>query len=150
MIGGGTGGWDVPVGGMGAVSGGLAAAAAGHGAETPPGPRFTPSIRTVRCATGSTVRSIGQARSWCWRRDTDVLAEFGRMIRSRGKPGAQVKVNLLLNRLPRLRDETVTPEQAFGGTFHINENYSQLEAAYSRPPTASFPIHCPARSTAIR
>ena len=36
-------------------------------------------------------------------------------------PGAQVKVNLMLRRLPRLRDETVTPEQAFGGTFHINE-----------------------------
>ena len=35
--------------------------------------------------------------------------------------GAQVKVNLMLRRLPRLRDETVTAEQAFGGTFHINE-----------------------------
>ena len=42
-----------------------------------------------------------------------------------------MKVNLLLRRLPRLRDETVTPEQAFGGTFHINENYSQLDAAYA-------------------
>ena len=33
LLGGGTGDWDVPVGGMGAVSGALAAAAAGHGAE---------------------------------------------------------------------------------------------------------------------
>ena len=33
LIGGGTGDWDVPIGGMGAVSGALAAAAAGHGAE---------------------------------------------------------------------------------------------------------------------
>lgn len=33
LVGGGTGDWDVPVGGMGAVSGALAAAAAGFGAE---------------------------------------------------------------------------------------------------------------------
>ncbi len=33
LLGGGTGDWDVPVGGMGAVSGALAGAAAGHGAE---------------------------------------------------------------------------------------------------------------------
>jgi phytoene dehydrogenase-like protein len=47
-------------------------------------------------------------------------------------PGAQVKVNLMLRRLPRLRDDSVTPEQAFGGTFHINETFSQLETAYTR------------------
>jgi phytoene dehydrogenase-like protein len=47
-------------------------------------------------------------------------------------PGAQVKVNLMLRRLPRLRDESVSAEQAFGGTFHINETFSQLDAAYTR------------------
>ena len=47
-------------------------------------------------------------------------------------PGAQVKVNLMLRRLPRLRDDSVTPEQAFGGTFHINETFSQLDTAYTR------------------
>ena len=46
--------------------------------------------------------------------------------------GAQVKVNLMLRRLPRLRDDSVTPEQAFGGTFHINETFSQLDTAYTR------------------
>jgi phytoene dehydrogenase-like protein len=44
--------------------------------------------------------------------------------------GAQVKVNLMLRRLPRLLDPTVTPGAAFGGTFHINETLSQLEAAH--------------------
>ena len=33
VLGGGTGDWDVPVGGMGAVTAALAAAAVGHGAE---------------------------------------------------------------------------------------------------------------------
>src|SRR5690606_8689881 len=41
-------------------------------------------------------------------------------------PGAQVKVNLVLSRLPRLREATIDPAAAFGGTFHINETYSQL------------------------
>jgi len=46
--------------------------------------------------------------------------------------GAQVKVNLMLRRLPRLRDDSVQPEEAFGGTFHINEAFSQLDTAYTR------------------
>jgi phytoene dehydrogenase-like protein len=45
--------------------------------------------------------------------------------------GAQVKVNLLLERLPKLRDASVDPVAAFGGTFHINELWSQLDAAYA-------------------
>ena len=31
-----------------------------------------------------------------------------------------------------MRDNTVAPEQAFGGTFHINETFSQLDTAYTR------------------
>jgi phytoene dehydrogenase-like protein len=46
--------------------------------------------------------------------------------------GAQVKVNLLLTRLPTLRDSSVSPEAAFGGTFHINETYTQLEESYDQ------------------
>ncbi len=45
--------------------------------------------------------------------------------------GAQLKVNLLLTRLPRLRDTAVDPTAAFAGTFHINEGYAQLEQAYA-------------------
>ena len=57
----------------------------------------------------------------------------------------------MLRRLPRLRDDTVTPEQAFGGTFHINETYSQLDAAYDpRRRTGWSPTRCRARSTATR
>ena len=57
--------------------------------------------------------------------------------------GAQVKVNLMLRRLPRLRDETVTPEQAFGGTFHINETLSQLDSAYARAAAGDIPDPLP-------
>ena len=65
--------------------------------------------------------------------------------------GAQLKVNLLLARLPRLRDGAVDPADAFAGTFHVNEGYAQLEraraqAAAGRAARAS----CRARSTATR
>ena len=53
--------------------------------------------------------------------------------------GAQVKVNLMLTRLPRLRDTSVSPEAAFGGTFHINERYGQLERAYEQAAGGDIP-----------
>ena len=53
--------------------------------------------------------------------------------------GAQVKVNLLLGRLPRLRDTDVDPEQAFGGTVHVNEGYAQLERAYRQAVAGAIP-----------
>ncbi|WP_210236327.1 hypothetical protein, partial [Mesorhizobium sp. M2D.F.Ca.ET.171.01.1.1] len=60
--------------------------------------------------------------------DRVVTARVEPVETSPEKPeGAQVKVNLLLSRLPRLLDETVAPEAAFGGTFHINETWSQLQ-----------------------
>ncbi|MDT5331287.1 MAG: hypothetical protein QOF31_2584, partial [Mycobacterium sp.] len=133
LLGGGTGDWDVPVGGMGAVSGALAAAAAGHGAEI---------------LTGAEVYAIDPDGDVRYRRDSQehrvhadfVLANVTPVVLARllGEPeptlapGAQVKVNLMLRRLPQLRDDSVTPEQAFGGTFHINETFSQLDTAYTR------------------
>lgn len=144
LIGGGTGDWDVPIGGMGAVSGALAAAATGFGAEI---------------TTNAAVYAIDPDGEVCYELDGEqhrvraehilagvtptVLAELIGDPKPTSAPGAQVKVNLLLRRLPRLRDETVTPEQAFGGTFHINENYSQLEAAYSRAAGGSIPDPLP-------
>ncbi|MGE2723611.1 phytoene desaturase family protein [Mycolicibacterium pulveris] len=133
LLGGGTGDWDVPIGGMGAVSGALAAAAASHGAE-------------IVC--GAEVYGIDPDGEVRYRRGGDEHRVHGRYVlanvtptvlaRLLGDPepdpvpGAQVKVNLMLRRLPRLHDDSVTAEQAFGGTFHINETYSQLDRAYAQ------------------
>ncbi len=144
LLGGGTGDWDVPVGGMGAVSKALAVAAAGHGAEV---------------TTGADVYAItpdGDVRYRCGEEDRTVhagvvLANVTPAVLARltGSPdpgltpGAQVKVNLMLRRLPRLRDDTVTPEQAFGGTFHINESYRQLDTAFERAESGGVPDPLP-------
>src|SRR6202012_185748 len=57
--------------------------------------------------------------------------------------GAQVKVNMVLRRLPRLRDNSVTAEQAFAGTFHVNETWTQLDAGYATAASGSFPKPLP-------
>ncbi|MCM6777553.1 NAD(P)/FAD-dependent oxidoreductase [Nocardia sp. CDC159] len=140
VIGNGTGDWDVPVGGMGALTDALAAAARAAGAELRPGHAVT-AIETdgvraeIRCAGGA----VGA-------RHVLVNAAPHELARLLGEPapakpeGAQLKINMLLRRLPRLRD-AVDPHDAFAGTFHIAEGYTQLERAYreataGRPPSA--------------
>ncbi|GAA3911744.1 phytoene desaturase family protein [Microbacterium invictum] len=133
VIGGGTGDWDVPVGGMGTVSAALEQAARRAGAELRTGATVTAVSPDgeVRLASGRTVHGrvvlsgVGPA----------VLAELVRAAGADAAPvappeGAQLKVNMLLRRLPRLRDDSVAPEAAFAGTFHVNETFTQLDAAY--------------------
>lgn len=144
LIGGGTGDWDVPVGGMGAVTGALAAAAAGYGAEIITGAdvyAVTPDGE-VRYRQGGSARQVHAERVLA-NVTPAVLAELLGEPAPDTAPGAQVKVNLMLRRLPRLRDERVTPEQAFGGTFHINETFSQLAGAYATAATGHVPDPLP-------
>jgi phytoene dehydrogenase-like protein len=57
--------------------------------------------------------------------------------------GSQLKLNMVLTRLPRLRDTQVTPADAFTGTFHVNESYSQLQSAYSQAADGRIPAVVP-------
>jgi phytoene dehydrogenase-like protein len=144
VLGGGTGDWDVPVGGMGSVTAALATAAVGHGAEITTGAEVyavEPNGR-VRYRTGDAEHLV---------RGRFVLAGvtptvLHRLLGERPPTpaqGAQVKVNMVLRRLPRLRDDSVTPEQAFAGTFHVNETWTQLDAAYSRAAAGQLPEPLP-------
>ncbi|WP_446665640.1 phytoene desaturase family protein [Flexivirga sp. B27] len=143
VIGGGTGDWDVPVGGMGAVSGALERAARDAGAEL---------------RTGTEVTTVDDG-TVTWRdRDDEVSADADLVLWAgapavldelRGRTpaaaeGAQVKVNLLLRRLPKLRESGIDPTAAFGGTFHINETYSGLEKAYQQALSGTVPTPMPA------
>lgn len=57
--------------------------------------------------------------------------------------GAQLKVNMLLTRLPRLRDDSVDPHEAFIGTFHIAEGYEQLATAHMQAAAGELPAAPP-------
>ena len=131
VIGGGTGDWDVPVGGMGAVSGAILHASRTAGATLIGGAEVTgvSDDRAVTFLRDGAEHTI-QARYVLVNASPEELSRLqGRSISDRAE-GAQVKVNMVLTRLPQLADPTVTPEQAFGGTFHINETWSQLATAH--------------------
>ncbi|GLK16418.1 phytoene desaturase family protein [Herbiconiux flava] len=158
VIGGGTGDWDVPVGGMGAVTGELERVAREAGVEFRTGAEVTAISPdgTVRYRTTGRDRSAGDTDTSATDVHGDhVLVNVAPSLLARLLPGdestptpepegAQTKVNLLLRRLPRLRDTAVSPEAAFGGTFHINELESQLEQAVRDAGTGRIPTPVPA------
>ncbi|MEU3136186.1 NAD(P)/FAD-dependent oxidoreductase [Streptomyces sp. NPDC006854] len=145
VIGGGTGDWDVPVGGMGALTDALAGAARAAGAEIRVRHDAT-RIETDQSTAEVTVRTPDGERVVAAGRvlvnaSPQALAALLGEAPPPPAEGAQLKVNMLLTRLPRLRDRSVDPRQAFAGTFHIAEGYGQLADAYrdaaaGRPPTA--------------
>jgi phytoene dehydrogenase-like protein len=144
VIGNGTGAWDVPVGGMGALTDELARCAAEAGAELVAGAEVTAIEADGRRAE---VRCDGRA-AVC----DHVVAGCAPAVLDRllGLPaagvqpeGAQLKVNMLLSRFPRLRDGSVDPTEAFAGTFHVNETYEQLEAAYRSSAAGLVPSPVP-------
>ncbi|NHN54170.1 NAD(P)/FAD-dependent oxidoreductase [Calidifontibacter sp. DB0510] len=142
VIGGGTGDWDVPIGGMGQVSGELERVARQAGATLRAGTTVTGiDDGRVTVQTADDITTI-DCRDILWAAAPAVLDELMDASFDRVE-GAQVKVNLLLSRLPRLRED-VDPAAAFGGTFHINETYSQLESAHARATAGGIPDPMPA------
>ncbi|MET9198780.1 NAD(P)/FAD-dependent oxidoreductase [Gordonia sp. NPDC003585] len=138
LIGGGTGDWDVPVGGMGAVSGALYETAKSAGAQIETG--ITLGGIDVDDGTveygGITVRGR-QLYAAC--APAVINSYLEDPIATESAPrGSQLKINLLLDRLPRLR-APVVPEVAFAGTFHINETAAQLRTAWRQADRGEVP-----------
>jgi len=142
VIGNGTGEWRVPVGGMGAVTDALAEAARLAGVEI------------VTGAGVSRIESDGTTADVMWHDGRLTHNVEARWVLSNvapwvlqillgeepGEPpmGSQLKINFLLDRLPRLRSG-VDPEVAFAGTFHVAEDYTQLQAAYDEAAAGKIP-----------
>ena len=151
VIGQGTGQWDVPVGGMGAITAQLADRVRAAGGEIRTGAEVvaidddgTCVHVTVREGDEETTHTASTLAANCAPAVLDRLR--GRQSESIEvlDAGAQVKVNMLLSRLPRLRDESVDPRDAFSGTFHINEGYAQLAEAYRAAEAGALPSPLPA------
>ncbi|MGW7821125.1 phytoene desaturase family protein [Streptomyces puniciscabiei] len=143
VIGGGTGAWDVPVGGMGALTDALAAAARSAGAVIATGHeavRIATDGRTAevtyRTADGE---GVAAARHVLVNASPQELAGLTGDPSPEPAEGAQLKVNMLLTRLPWLRDPAVDPREAFAGTFHIAEGYQQLATAHAQAAAGELP-----------
>jgi phytoene dehydrogenase-like protein len=143
VIGGGTGAWDVPVGGMGALTDALAAAARSAGAELRTGHEAvriaTDGERaevTYRTADGE---GVAAARHVLVNASPRELAALTGDLAPEPAEGAQLKVNMLLTRLPKLRDPDTDPREAFAGTFHVAEGYRQLATAHDQAAAGELP-----------
>jgi phytoene dehydrogenase-like protein len=141
VIGNGTGDWDVPVGGMGAVTGALVDAAARAGVDLvadaevtavhPDGMvSYVHDGRDLSVAAGHVLANVAPS----------VLAGLlGEPAAAPGPEGAQLKVNMVLRRLPRLRDGRADPRRAFSGTFHVHEDYRELATGYTEAAAGTVP-----------
>lgn len=143
VIGGGTGDWDVPVGGMGALTDALADAARAAGAEIAVRHEATRIETDGERAEVTFVHDGGQgtveARHVLVNASPQALAALLGEEAPTPAEGAQLKVNMLLRRLPRLRDSSVDPRDAFAGTFHVSEGYGQLATAYREAAEGRLP-----------
>jgi phytoene dehydrogenase-like protein len=132
--------WKVPVGGMGALSDALARAARDAGAE-------------LRCGAEvvDVTHGADDASDVTWVEDGDQHTAGTRWVLENRPPqsgqdaseGSQMKVNMLLDRLPRLRSG-VAPEDAFAGTFRVHESEPELAAAYDDAAGGRLPERPPA------
>ena len=130
VIGNGTGEWRVPVGGMGRVAAELERAARRAGADL----RTNCAVAglepghdgvAVRLANGSTMIA-DHALANC------APATLATLL---GDPapttpdGTQIKINLVVRRLPRFRSG-MDPRDGFAGTLHLHQGYTRLSEAY--------------------
>jgi phytoene dehydrogenase-like protein len=152
LIGNGTGEWRVPVGGMGTVTDALARAASDAGAEL----ATSAGVRSIRAASDGA--GGGAEVTWDDAAGSHtvsaryVLANvapwvlrllLGESVDLDTKPaGSQLKINFLLDRLPRLLSGE-DPRVAFAGTLHLSEDYPDLERAYAEAASGVLPSRLP-------
>ena len=143
LIGNGTEQWRVPQGGMGALVKELYRIATLQGVEI----KLHSKVAALESGPAGVRIETESGQSY---RASDLLfaAAPQHLARLRGRAvpasreGSQLKINMLLSRLPRLKSG-VDPRLAFAGTFHVNESFSQLEAAYTRACGGEMPRPLP-------
>lgn len=144
LIGNGTGEWRVPKGGMGALVSELTEVAISSGVVIRTSCEVTELRQVSDCASISTatgdVITAKVALATC---SPTRLEALSGIKAPPFRPGSQVKINMVLSKLPRLRSG-MDPARAFAGTFHINESYSQLERAFAESSAGEIPSVIPA------
>ena len=145
VIGNETGDWNIPVGGMGSVTTSMAKRALALGAELKPDCQ----VLAINAGEPHTIRYIEKGNEKSITANV-ILANVAKptldaLLGHASKhniEGAQVKVNMLLTRLPKLKAGT-DPIAAFGGTLHINETFEQLQTAYNQASKGEIPNPLP-------
>ncbi len=149
VIGNKTGEWRVPVGGMGHVAAELERVARERGAEM------------LTEARVEALDIAGKTKSVQFQRDGKtltvgakfVLVNFGSNVLAKllGNPyrpdathdGSVFKINMLLRRLPRLKSKKHEAADAFRGTFHSHERYSEMQRSFRQAARGDLPDPMP-------
>jgi phytoene dehydrogenase-like protein len=143
LMGNGTGEWKVPVGGMGALVKELIRASTDLGVDIKVNSKVT-SI--VSDQSGVAVRTeagdVYQSDYLLSNAAPAVLAKLRGKAKPKSLDGSQMKINILLKRLPQLKSG-IDPRLAFAGTFHANESFSQLEQTYQEAKSGHMPAKMP-------
>jgi phytoene dehydrogenase-like protein len=143
LIGNGTGEWKVPKGGMGALVNELVRVAIESGVEISLNSR---AARVVSTAAGVEVEiETGEVIAGEYLLSNaapQVLAKLRGTSAPKSLDGSQMKINILLKRLPKLKSG-IDPRLAFAGTFHANESFTQFESVYSDAQSGVMPTKMP-------
>lgn len=142
LIGNGSGEWKVPQGGMGAFVAELHRVAISNGVEIECSAKV---IDIEADATGVQITDINNRKFQAKHFLSNAAPEFvSQKIDSRNSlEGAQIKINMLLKRLPQLKSG-IDPKLAFAGTLHLNESFKELERAYDQAAIGNIPDVIPA------
>ena len=143
LIGNGTGEWKVPKGGMGALVNELVRVATESGVEISLNSKAikvesTSAGVTVELENGETVTGeylLSNAAP-------GVLAKLRQRPAPKSLDGSQMKINILLKRLPQLKSG-IDPRLAFAGTFHANESFTQCESVFAEAHNGVMPQKMP-------
>lgn len=145
IIGQGTGEWHVPVGGMGSLTSSLLKSALAN---------------KTTIATEAKVTHIdpsNQRHSLTFEKDDKQHHVDCRFILNNAAPaflepmlgkaaqefrpideGSVIKINLLLEKLPRLQSKQTSSQDAFSGTFHIDEGYEHMTKNFQKAAAGQF------------
>ena len=143
LIGNGTGEWKVPKGGMGALVSELVRVAKESGVE------ISLNSKAVKVESTSAGVSVALENGEVVSADyllsnaaPQVLARLRGASAPESLDGSQMKINILLKRLPKLKSG-IDPRLAFAGTFHANESFTQFESVYKDAKNGVMPQKMP-------
>lgn len=143
LIGNGSGEWKVPYGGMGALVAELERVTRFVGVTiraNDPVIKIESDNNQVSVTTGAGLEYVSDYLL------SNAAPQILAMLRSKVVPtslvGSQLKINMLLTKLPRLKSG-IDPQAAFAGTLHVNESFSQLESVYQQTKNGEMPAKMP-------
>ena len=143
LMGNGTGEWKVPVGGMGALVKELIRVATSAGVEILGNSKVTSVVSDESgVITKTESGDVYQSDFLLSNAAPAVLAKLRGKAQPPSLDGSQMKINILLKRLPELKSG-IDPRLAFAGTFHANESFSQLEETYLDATEGVMPAKMP-------